>query len=327
MSISRHLDMPSALDELGVQVHEVRGDEVWAWCPSEDHLDERHPQHWSINSESGDHLCFSCGFAGNLEMLVAERMDFRFKMRLPEGEEQRLDLNKAREWIRERGMSLDALKRLPSWQREPEEYVPPMGESLLAIYDDPPVEELEKRALDLESCQKYGVLWDHRESTWITPVRDPYDHTLWGWQAKGNGIFKNYPVGIKKSRTLFGLDAFAGGRAILLESPLDVVRLDTSGIEGGLSTFGASISEHQMRVVLDVADEVIVATDNFNTDPAGRKAALTLLKKYSRRIPMRFLDYSKTDAKDVGDMTDEEIHSSVKNSKHAWRGRQALGAA
>ena len=326
MSLSRHLDMPTVLAELGVEVVDIRGDEVWAWCPDPDH-EEKRPTHWSINTTSGEHLCFACGFAGTMDMLVAAKLDLRRKMKMPDGQQSPLDLGAAKEWIRERGMSLDSLKRLPGWERTAEEYVPPMGEALLAVYEEPPWEQLEKRSLSQESCAAYGVLWDVQEQAWILPVRDPHDSSLWGWQLKGKGVFKNYPTGIKKSRTLFGLDAFTGSRAILLESPLDAVRLAAEGVEGGLATFGSSISDIQMRLVLEVADEVIVATDNFALDPAGRKAALQLLKRYSRRVEMRFLNYDGKDAKDVGDMTSDEVHHSVNNAKHAWRGLQALGAA
>lgn len=325
MTISRHLDMPTTLAELGIEVADVRGDEVWAWCPNPEH-NENHPTHWSINTESGDHLCFSCGYAGSLDMLVAEKLDMHRSMRMPDGTYP-LDLTRAREWVRERGMSLDALQRLPKWEREEQEYRPPMGESLLAIYEPPPWEQLEKRALDEESCAAYGVLWDHRESAWILPVREPHTAELWGWQVKGPGVFRNHPPGIKKSRTLFGLDAFKGTRAILVESPLDAVRLHAEGFDGGLATFGAAISDHQMRLVLEYADEVLVATDNFLSDPAGRKAAVALLKKYSTRIDMRFLNYDHTEAKDVGDMDSAEIKTAVEKSKHAWRGLRALGAA
>ena len=326
MGLSKHLDMPGVLEELGITVAEVVGDEVWAWCPNDDH-EERRPKHWSINAKSGEHLCFSCGYSGTIEMLVAEKLNLRSTIRLPNGEPSPLNLTAAKEWVRERGMSLDALRRLPSWERTAEEYEPPMGESLLAIYETPPWSELEQRQLDADSCARYGVLWDPRESTWILPVRDPDEHTLWGWQVKGAGIFRNHPPGIKKSHTLFGLNAFAGSRAILVESPLDAVRLSAEGIDGGLATFGASISETQMRIVLDVADELVVATDNFSSDAAGRQAALKLLKRYSTRIDMRFLDYSRTDAKDIGDMDSQQITSAIKGAKHAWRGRRALGAA
>lgn len=326
MTYSRHLDLPAVLTELGLVVEEVRGDEVWAWCPNPEHS-ERRPQHWSINTLSGEHLCFSCGYAGTLEMLVAERMDLRSTLRMPDGSAPPLNLTAAKEWVRERGMSLEGLKKLPSWEQTAEEYVPPMGEALLAVYESPPWAELEKRQLDEESCAAYGVLWDPRESTWILPVRDPEDHALWGWQVKGPGVFRNHPPGIKKSRTLFGLDAFRGTRAILVESPLDAVRYAAEGIDGALATFGASISEAQMRLVLDVADTLVVATDNFDSDPAGRKAALKLLRKYSTRIDMRFLDYSATSCKDPGDMSSQEIVRSLSGARHAWRGRRALGAA
>lgn len=322
MTVSRHLDMPTVLGELGVRVTEVRDDEVWAWCPNDDH-DEHHPTHWSINNQSGEHLCFSCGYAGNLAMLVAEKLKMHRTMRMPDGSYP-LDLERAKDWVRERGMSLESLQRLPSWERGEEVYVPTMGEALLAVYETPPWEQLEKRQIDTESCAAFGVLWDASASAWILPIRDPHDNTLWGWQLKGPGVFKNYPPGIKKSRTLFGLNAFAGGTAILVESPLDAVRLYAEGYDGALATYGAKISDEQMQLVLEHADELIVATDNFTTDVAGRKSALSLLKKFSTRLPMRFLNYDQTEASDIGEMTSAEIRHAVETSKHSWRGKAAV---
>jgi DNA primase len=79
-----------------------------------------------------------------------------------------------------------------------------------------------------------------------------------------------------------------------------------------LATFGAHVSKEQLNILATVADRVIIAMDN---DKAGTESAKTLLKTLPRfRSGIFWLDYSKTDAKDIGDMTDEEVDYAVTNA-------------
>jgi hypothetical protein len=52
--------------------------------------------------------------------------------------------------------------------------------------------------------------------------------SLWGWQEKGarGRFFKNQPAGVKKSKTVFGVEILTSTHdLIVVESPLDAVRL------------------------------------------------------------------------------------------------------
>jgi DNA primase len=120
-------------------------------------------------------------------------------------------------------------------------------------------------------------------------------------------------VGVKKSETLFGIERFKGGTAVLLESPLDVVRLTSVGSEfQGLASFGAAISDNQINMLEQYADRLIVAMDN---DEAGLKASQKLFSSLPRfRKGVLWLNYDGTDAKDIGDMTNEQIAHSISTS-------------
>ena len=67
-----------------------------------------------------------------------------------------------------------------------------------------------------------------------------------------------------------------------------------------------------MSLIRDHFDTVVIALDN---DKAGAEACARLRKEWSKRgLTLRFMDYSHTDAKDPGDMTDAEIQYAVENA-------------
>ena len=197
-----------------------------------------------------------------------------------------------------------------------------MSEARLAVYTDPPASELKKRFITAEAAKHHGVLWDTKNEAWILPIRDPNDFTLWGWQEKGarGRFFKNQPAGVKKSKTVFGVEVMATDILVVVESPLDVVRLASVGVAGAISTYGAIISEEQAKIMRR-ADKVIAA---FDKDEAGRKACESM-RPYARKygIDLSFFNYQGLDAKDPGDMTINQIYQGIENAKHMVYGKEA----
>jgi DNA primase len=112
------------------------------------------------------------------------------------------------------------------------------------------------------------------------------------------------------------LEAFSGKTAILLESPLDCLRLYTAGISGGLSSYGVQVSNRQLDLLFDVAEIIIFALDN---DDAGLTKMRDLRSRYlssGRRI--KFINYSHIpDAKDIGTdgVSDKDIQQSILTAK------------
>jgi DNA primase len=91
-----------------------------------------------------------------------------------------------------------------------------------------------------------------------------------------------------------------------------VVRLRACGFTAGLASFGSGVSDAQMSLIRDHFDTVVIALDN---DAAGAKDSERLRKDWSRRgLALKFLDYSGTSAKDIGEMGADAIKNAVRNA-------------
>lgn len=295
-------DVLGALDELGVKVHNLKDGEAWAYCPG--HLErlgrqERRPDKWSVNIETGQHSCFSCDFSGSFVYLVQEVLN--------------VDRHTAEEWVRSRG-GVERVRRYLRTSADCEQEQPrrAWNEARLALFGPPPQRRLEFRRISQGSVSHYGVLWDHEQDCWILPIRDPDTGEFWGYQEKSeDGYFSNRPAGVPKGETLFGIDCLRERTAVLLESPLDCLRLYTAGILGGVASFGAKVTAKQMDLLFDRVDVIILALDN---DDAGWNAVRSLKEKYlgSGRV-IKVLNYNGIEGKDIGEpgVTDKQIRQAV----------------
>lgn len=297
-------DVHACLDELDIEVVKILNGEAWALCPSKEH-DNVRPDKWSVNLETGQHSCFSCGFAGSFTRIVREVKGY--------------DYSDAATWVRSRG-GLERLRRAleaPTYdyQAEAQPALRDFNESRLALYVDPPASARGTRGISAGSVEEYGVLWDDVNDYWILPIRDPDSFELWGYQEKGKDWFSNRPYGVVKSNTLFGIDCFTGGIAIVQESPLDCLRIRTAEIFGAVSTFGVKISDAQFELLFDIADTVMFGLDN---DDAGIAMSLEIKRRFRRSgKDIRFLNYSHIpNAKDMtsAGVTDSDIRKAVQTA-------------
>lgn len=293
-------DIVAALGELGfTEIHEDNG-EVKVLCPY-------HNDHsigtFSINAKSGVNHCFSCGESGQFVRVVETVKGWGWE--------------KSALWCQTR--ALKGAQRIvePSEPRSgPVDTTQQINEASLALFTDPPERELAKRNISLDAAREYGVLWD--QDGWILPIRDPETGELWGWQKKeSNGRVRNRPRAVNKSRTLYGLQAAGEVRTfVLVESPLDCVRLRTAGIEGGVSSYGVHVSVQQLDL-LARADRVVLALDN---DEAGARASADLCHHF-KRVPLDVYNYGSSRAKDPGEQSDIEIAWGMANATAAFRTR------
>lgn len=312
------------LESLGIEVLEVKGDELVGLCPMHKARTGKqdHSPSWSFNRESGLHGCFSCLYGGGVLRLVADLRELETKWGFT-------DWAAAAAWVRDFEVSIqskvaNSLMTYRATDRAPK--LVPMTEARLAVFDaEIPSWALDARKLDQEACTKFGVLWDPKTECWITPLRDPETKKLIGYQQKGQGnrFFRNRPPGTKKSQTLFGLDCFDGGTMIVVESPLDCLRLDVLGYPGAVSTCGAKVSPAQASLMAWRADAVILAMDN---DPAGHKALeeFSQLAQDAGILRWSCLNYSRTAAKDVGDMPAREVEWAVDHAVDSLWGVNAM---
>ena len=308
------IDVERVLLSLEVPLTAQRGEEVQGLCPMHKARTgkEDHNPSWWINSVTGAHICFSCGYKGNVYTLVADikGMDyFDAKDYVDASEELPVDV------------LLKRIRELPQYIAHEAPAIE-MSEARLAVYVEPPDIELKKRFLTRDAANAHQVLWDKKNEAWILTIRDPESHKLWGWQEKGarGRFFKNQPAGVKKSKTVFGIEIMDETKPlIVVESPLDAVRLTSLG-HNSISTYGAILSDEQGKIMRR-SPLVIAAFDN---DQAGKKACeqtLGFARKYG--MELKFFNYEGIDVKDVGDMTEREVELGLTTAKDRVWGKKA----
>lgn len=287
-------DIIDVLASIGVDVVRAGEREITGRCPVHERMTghaDRSPS-WSMNATTGAWICFSCGAKGSLMGLVQEltgstNIAYDFYATVATLSLNNLDMPKVTPKI-----SVDWV----SYNK----------------FSDVPDEELHKRQLTRASVDAFGIRWDPTETCWVLPLVSPTNDLL-GWQSKKSGWVRNYPVGVKKSETLFGINKFRGGRAILLESPLDAVRLHSIGSPyQGLATFGTAVSSKQISILEQKADSVIVAMDNDDAGISSSKKLKECLPRF--RNGVYWLNYTGTTAKDIGDMTNDEIFTAIETA-------------
>jgi len=140
--------------------------------------------------------------------------------------------------------------------------------------------------------------------------------------------FVNPPIEALKARGLTLESAIKyeilwddGERVIVVESPLDVVRLDSVGITGGVAVFGAIISNQQVKLIKS-AKQIFMAMDN---DEAGKKSSIQMLKLAKEKgFEVWFFNYDGIDVKDVGAMSKAEILQGLETARHSLHGEKAI---
>ena len=301
------VDVLATLERLGIEGKES-GDEFIAACPKHFERTGRYDAHpsWSINLNTGLFLCFSCGYRGSLFTLVMDT-------------EGVADIEVAKEFV-VKGSLQNSIERIPGAYR-PVVNRTGVPESRLGAYTTAPSWALRSRRVTATACAHYGVLWSTYDESWILPIRD-HDGLLLGWQEKSqtDRHFRNFPTGVKKSDTLFGYHKFTGGQMVVVESPLDAVRLYSEGITGAVAVYGAIVSRKQIQL-MTAADEVVMALD---ADEAGRKASKELLQSTRGVLKaVRFFAYDGS-AKDPGDMDHDQIYGGITAARSRVLGEKAL---
>lgn len=288
-------DIAHVLKELGVDVRRVGDKEISGCCPVHERTTgkaDRSPS-WSMNAATGLWICHSCGARGTLSSLVSELSG-------------NPDSVEAVNYL----LIESGLSRLKGGETVP--YVPEVDWLTYNKFSHPPVSECVRRNIDPAVAKSYGIRWDTSKGSWVIPIVSPIGELI-GWQEKGSSWFNNVPKGVRKGETLFGIEKFVAKTAILVESPLDVVRFASAFTNiQALATFGAYVTRHQIKLLASVAQKVIVAMDN---DKAGIESAKELFKSLPRfKNGVQWFHYKHTEAKDIGDMTDDEVETGLRNT-------------
>jgi hypothetical protein len=288
-------DLAGVLTSLGVEVKRQSNDEINARCPVHHKVKGRESggYTWYMNAETGLWLCYTCGARGNLSMLLSEMTD-----------------DPAALWDVQNFVITQGLRRLEKEEAVYDDHVE-VDWNTYSQFAPLPSRMLELRNLDADVAKRYGVRWDKEKKAIIVPILSPLGE-LRGWQAKKSGWVRNLPEGVQKHTTLFGIERAHAPTAILVESPLDVVRFHSvyEGLDYScVSSFGANISKEQGRLLAKF-DIVVLALDN---DEAGRAETKRIVKQDLIDTRRRYWQYSDKDPKDIGEMTDAQIIKGLRN--------------
>jgi hypothetical protein len=267
------------LDQLGIQVSNAGDREISAHCPF--HHDS-HPS-FSMNVETQLWTCYQCGQGGTLEMLVSMVGN----------------VTNPAEYLRQiqlRRVKKRAVGKEPEPVVSTEQTDPFLIKARFETFKRVPNRFLDERNLRRQDVERFDIKWD---KGWAIPIWAPQGDLL-GWQWKRLDVVRNYPKTVKKSLTLFGLREVSGTTVVLVESPLDAVRLAGVGVTA-VSSFGAFVSKAQLRLLIELADRIVLALDN---DEAGQAQTKRIFPYVSRFLPTK---RAQLPAKDPGEMDNEQL--------------------
>lgn len=165
----------------------------------------------------------------------------------------------------------------------------------------------EGRRISENSVKRFLLGYSDNQDMVTIPMTTPDGSMFVGFVARSveGKDFKNTPK-LPKSKILFNLHrAKKYDTVYVVESSFDAIRLDQNGV-AAVATLGSNVSNTQCDLLTKYFNNIIVIGDN---DDAGRSMQQKILDKVGKRatlisIPSRF--------KDIGDMTDNDIHELTK---------------
>jgi DNA primase len=173
------------------------------------------------------------------------------------------------------------------------------------------------RGINHESMDYFDLGYSEKQRMVTVPVHSPDGIAVGivGRSIEGKS-FKN-SSNLPRNKTMFNLHRAkrAGGTIIVTESSFDAIRVHQAGFSGAVATLGGSLSEDNLENLNKYSSKIIIMTD---ADEAGRKLGKLIANKLKMKdILWASYQYGMIyphNAKDVGDLTDEEIQQCIKNA-------------
>ena len=314
---------------LGIQIAGETYNDFLCLCPFHGN---RHTPSFSVSHTKGLYLCFnpSCDAAGTILELVKEtthRNDFealRFieSMRnesIPDFEEELAAI----------------LDNKPEFEKFSQEKLNEMYESMIA--NSIPKEYLSNRGINRESIDHFRLGYSAKQDMIIVPVHSP-DGIPVGLVGRGvtEKKFKN-SRNLPRSKTMFNLHrAKKYSNVIVCESSFDAIRIHQAGFPNVVATLGGYISKENLANLNRYFQSIIIMTDFDDKENhivsncrkcypnechghnPGRDLGMTIANSLKNKSIAWALHNRSTvyphGAKDVGDLTDEEIVHCIKNA-------------
>jgi len=299
----------SVIKSLGLDVVGETSNDFLCYCPFHSN---RHTSSFSVSREKGAFICFnpSCGEAGTLIELVKKVLTKN------ECEAIRYIAAKETESLNNFDETLeDLFKDKPVFEEFSTEV---LDKLYLELQSSVPAQEyLKSRGINKDSADIFRLGYSNNMNMVVTPVHSPdgIPVGIVGRSIEGKS-FKN-STNLPKSKTLFNIHRAKkiGNHVIVVESNFDAIRIHQSGFPNVVATLGGFLSPEQHHLLNRYFNHITIMTD---ADKAGRELGYSIASKLRNKdILWASYEYGKIyphDAKDAGDMTDEEIKTCIKNA-------------
>jgi hypothetical protein len=251
---------------------------------------------------------------------------------------RRLILKKAK--LSEQEFQLELVETLQKKQAFVEFPQKTLDRARSALWNTPEAQAyLRGRGFTRQTLEHFDIGYSEKQRMVIVPMHDPKGMPigLIGRSIEGKR-FKN-STNLPKSLTMWNLHRArrASDAVIVCEASFDAMRIHQAGFPNVVALLGGSLSPQQQQLFDKYFNHIIIATDNdaksFNDNCAkcrkrdlrlcaghnpGRDLGQAIANKLHRKqiswASHKFGEVFPNGAKDVGDLTDDEIRQCIKNS-------------
>lgn len=283
-----------AIGAAGVDIYSEVDTDFIVFCPYHDNY--RTPA-GEIDKITGAFFCFACQESHTLIDFVMKSGNFTYFQAVRIIAQGKVDTDLV-------GEIGDALEIIPDFAEFDREIIERLNTQ--AMESDRAIDYFASRHITLKSIEKYHLGYSQTQDMVTVPVMTPDGSMYVGFVGRGVGEkkFKNTNH-LPRAKTMFNIQRAKRSRTVyVVESSFDAIRLEQEGVSA-IALLGSSVSSRQTELLKKYFNSVIVIGDN---DDAGQQMGQKALDKLGKSaiiigIPKRF--------KDVGDMTDEDIHQLI----------------
>jgi DNA primase len=299
----------SVVKSIGVHIAGETNSEISFYCPFHNNT---HSPSCSINKETGAWICFnpSCGESGliiDMVKKVLNKNDFEAIRFVSSKENEVLD---------------NFAETLADMMADKPEFVEFPQQTLDKLYNElgssnAARDYFKSRGINEDSMQHFKLGYSANMDMVIVPIHSP-DGTPVGLVGRSisEKRFKN-STNLPRSKTMFNIHRAKriGDHVIVVESSFDAIRIHQAGFPNVVATLGGHISPDNLKLLNRYFNKITIMTD---ADVAGRDLGLHIANKLrNKNILWASHSYGKIyphNAKDAGDMTEEEIVTCIKNA-------------
>ena len=306
-----NIDLEPMLQDLGIEVKSESDYAYLILCPYHSNF---HTPAATIAKSNGFLFCYS----GECEK--------RFSLMELVQDIKGLNFFQAKRYINKHAQEARSLDEVLEEIYATNEELPEFPESTLKSFQDnfagneSAQEYILSRDIYIETANYFGIGYDPTEKMVVTPMR-AVNNKLIGLIGRSivEKKFKN-SNNLPSSKSLFNIQHAKKSNTdsvVLVESNFDAIRAHQAGFPNTVATLGGSFSEYHLSQISKYFNSVILGVDN---DEAGQKLAKKIAIKCSKaNLSVYQARYSEAelfpdDAKDFGDLIDQEIAHMIRNA-------------